>query len=212
MTTPERPVDVAGWELLEPMESMERVRALPAVTLPAAGYLVVHFAPGQNQLDFTNGSGDFYTGDPVDSPYWRVESDQAALYSPRGIVDFINWARSSVTYQPGQAHGDAAAAGIWTRGAVLAHDQIGLDRLELLGPCCQATRSAAMPRQPTPISPLTSMPMAALRDSVRRRGGKNSLWRRWPTRRIRHRRRVSGLAPEPARRRESGPYFFHERR
>ena len=96
------PVDLAGWSVTGADGiNGASARSLPAVTLPAGGYLVVHFAPGQNQLDFTNGSGDFYTGDPVDSPYWRVEADEAALYSPRGIVDFINWARSSVTYRAG---------------------------------------------------------------------------------------------------------------
>ncbi|HTA70927.1 MAG TPA: clostripain-related cysteine peptidase [Bryobacteraceae bacterium] len=126
------PVDLTGWSVTaSDGVNGARARALPSVLLPAGAYLVVHFASGNNSLDFTSNSGDYYTGDAAGTPYWSVDSDEAALYSPGTIVDFIDWARSSVTYAPGQAHLDAVAAGIWTMGSVLLHDNIGSDRLEV---------------------------------------------------------------------------------
>ncbi len=91
----------------------------------------MHFASGTNSLDFTSNSGDYYTGDSTDTPYWSVDADETAVYSPSAIVDFINWTRSTVTYTPGQAELDAVAAGIWTAGSVLVHDSIGADQLQV---------------------------------------------------------------------------------
>ena len=127
------PVDLTGWSVTDASGiGGARARALPPATLPAGAYLVVHFASGPTQLDFSGGSGDYYTGDSTDTPYWSVDSGEAALYSPAGITDFINWARSGVNYQPGAAHNDAVAAQIWTSGAVLLHDRIGIERMQML--------------------------------------------------------------------------------
>lgn len=123
------PVDLSGWALTA-ADPAATARPLPAVTLPAGAYLVVHFASGLDRLDFAGNSGDFYTGDS--SAFWNVDVGEAALYSPDGIVDFINWRISTATYVPGQAHDDAVAAGTWTAGAVLIHDRIGLERMEVL--------------------------------------------------------------------------------
>src|SRR5215471_310394 len=108
------PVDLTGWSVTaSDGVNGARARALPSVLLPGGAYLVVHFASGNNSLDFTSNSGDYYTGDSTDTPYWSVDADEAALYSPNSIVDFIAWARSGVFYVPGQAHLDAVAANIW---------------------------------------------------------------------------------------------------
>ena len=39
--------------------------SLPAVTLPAGAFLVVHLSAGTNDLDFGDGAGHFYTGSPL---------------------------------------------------------------------------------------------------------------------------------------------------
>jgi len=123
------PVDLTGWSVTaSDGVTGASARALPSVLLPGGAYLVVHFASGANSLDFTGNSGDYYTGD---TSYWSVDGDEAALYSPSGIIDFINWTRSGAAYTAGQANLDAVAAGIWTAGAVLTHDSIGSDRLEV---------------------------------------------------------------------------------
>lgn len=128
------PVDLSGWSIsASDGAAGQSARMLPAVSLPAGAYLVVHFTSGDNRLDFSNNSGDYYTGDDsANTPYWSVDGDEAALYSPTGIADFLNWARSSATYQPGQANQDAVKAKIWMEGVVLRHDRIGLERLRML--------------------------------------------------------------------------------
>ena len=124
-------VDLTGWALTgADGVNGASARPLPSVMLPAGAYLVVHLASGTNSLDFTGYTGDYYTGDS--GQFWSIDADEAALYSPNGIVDFINWARSSVFYVPGQALQDAVAANIWSDGAVLLHDQIGLPQMQLL--------------------------------------------------------------------------------
>ena len=106
------PVDLTGWSVTASDGlSGARARALPSVLFPAGAYLVVHFASGTNSLDFTGNSGDYYTGDSTDTPYWSVNGDEAALYSTSSIVDFINWTSSGASYTAGQAHLDAVAAG-----------------------------------------------------------------------------------------------------
>lgn len=127
------PVDLTGWSVSNGGGiNGAAVRSLPGVLLPAGAYLVLHFSDGQNQLDFTGGSGDYFTGDSTDVPFWSVDSDAAALYSPAGIADFVNWRRGPAVIQAGAAELDAVAAGIWTPGAVLVHDRIGRDRMEML--------------------------------------------------------------------------------
>ena len=74
---------------------------------------MIHFAAGQNQLDFSNGSGDYYTGDDPGSPVWDQSSDEAALYSSGGIVDFIAWATAAKAYTAGNAAAELnGAAGL----------------------------------------------------------------------------------------------------
>jgi hypothetical protein len=92
------PVTLAGWTIAGADGSNDATaRSLPSVTLAAGAYLVVHFTSGQNQLDFTKGSGDFYTGDS--SSYWSIDADAVALYGPSGIVDFLSWKRGTATFR-----------------------------------------------------------------------------------------------------------------
>jgi hypothetical protein len=119
-------VSLTGWKITTRTGSAgASARALPSVTLPAGSYLAVRFASGTNVLDFSSGSGTFYTGDNPATPYWNSGTDEAALYSASGIVDFVAWSRSNLTYTPGVAHGDAVTAGIWISGAAVVTDAIG---------------------------------------------------------------------------------------
>src|SRR5579872_7370865 len=112
------PVDLTNWVVSgRDASAGGSARGLPAVSLPGGGYLVVHFATGQNQLDLSNGSGDYYTGDDPGTPVWDAASDEAALYSDSGIVDFVAWSTAAEIYTPGAAAADAAAAQIWPQGS-----------------------------------------------------------------------------------------------
>jgi len=119
-------VNLAGWKITaHDGASGSSARQLPSVILPAGKYLVVRFTSGTSSLDFSSGAANYYTGDNPAAPYWNSGSDEAALYSPSGIVDFIAWSRSDLTYSPGAAHNDAVKAGIWTAGTALVSDRIG---------------------------------------------------------------------------------------
>ena len=119
-------VDLTGWKIAAHHGSSgTSARTLPSVTLPAGKYLVVRFTSGTTSLDFSSGSANYYTGDNPVTPYWNSGSDEAALYSTTGIVDFISWSRSDLVYKPGTAHNDAVKAGIWTSGLALVSDLIG---------------------------------------------------------------------------------------
>ncbi|MBI5084190.1 MAG: lamin tail domain-containing protein [Acidobacteria bacterium] len=118
-------VDLTGWKVTaRDGRAGASARDLPAVSLPAGGYLVVHFTSGENRLDFADGSGDYYTGDAGDGSYWEVTADEAGLYGPERMVDFVAWRFGSSTQAPGAAHDDAVAAGIWVAGDVLSPDLI----------------------------------------------------------------------------------------
>ena len=118
--------DLTGWIVSGNAGAQgNSARTLPAIQLPAGGYLVVHFTSGQNRLDFANGSGDYYTGDSPSVPVWTPWSDEAALYSTNGIVDFLAWATSAQVYTPGAAATDAVTGGIWTKGDYVQASYIG---------------------------------------------------------------------------------------
>jgi hypothetical protein len=91
------------------------VATLPQITLPQGSYLVVHFASGIDDLDFSDAKGDYYTG--AQTSVFNDDMDEIALYSGvpsrRTIVDFISW--SSDVYQAGIAHDMAVQSAIWTR-------------------------------------------------------------------------------------------------
>ena len=113
-------VDLAGYKIAG-REGRDggSARALPSVVLPAGGYLVIHFATGENQLDFSSGGGHFYTGDDAAAGVWNWAMDEAALYSSERIVDFVAWYNTGTPFRAGAAHDEAVAAGIWSAGAAL---------------------------------------------------------------------------------------------
>lgn len=139
------PVSLAGWIVSGRDGSKgNSARPLPSVSIPAGGYLVVHFTSGTNRLTFSDGTGEVYTGDSA--PVWNPDSDEAALYSTTGIVDFIAWADTAVPYAPGNAHNDAVAAAIWTPGAALNSDGVTVLPFEIPRPL---DLGASMGRDPS---------------------------------------------------------------
>lgn len=129
----EGPVDVAGWVVARADgASGPSARPLPALVIPPGGYLVVHFATGADRLNFDQGWADVYTNDAAEAGYWNTTADEAALYSPDGIVDFLNWSRFGLALAPGPSYEAAVAAGIWRAGAVILHDRIGASQLQML--------------------------------------------------------------------------------
>ena len=123
------PVDLTGWIVAGRDGSLgSSARNLPSILLPPQAYLVVHFTQGANRTDFRDNTGDAYTQDT--GPLWSQDMDEAALYSPAGIVDFISWATQADYYNPGTAHNDAVRAGIWTRNAALSSDGIQAESFE----------------------------------------------------------------------------------
>jgi uncharacterized protein (TIGR03437 family) len=110
-------VDLTGWTLTgNGGLGSSSARALPAVSLSSHAYLVVHFTAGNTTATA------YYTQDTAG--IWNPDSDEAALFSPTGIVDFISWYDRDRAYQPRAAHDAAVAAKIWTAGAALNSDGV----------------------------------------------------------------------------------------
>ncbi len=113
-------IDLTGWVISdEDGATGGGARTLPGVILPPDAYLVVHFSAGTDDLDFSDGCGEYYTGDAPGVDVFDDDMDECALYSDTGIVDFISWKRGDSGYIPGTAHDDAVAAGQWTQGDFL---------------------------------------------------------------------------------------------
>jgi len=95
---------------------------LPNVGLPSGAYLVVHFTNGTNDVDFSDGRGDWYvshTGTVLDN-----DQDEIGLFSGTPAVDtavdFITWkANDAEPVSPGVTQGYAVGKGIWTEGDFL---------------------------------------------------------------------------------------------
>lgn len=90
---------------------------LPAITLPSGAYLVVHFGMGADDLDLSDGRGDYYTQIPtvVFSDTMEASALYAGAPDPATLRDFVAW-RRDVSYIPGTADQHASTAGLWTLG------------------------------------------------------------------------------------------------
>lgn len=113
------PIHLSGWFLANADGSV--ISTLPAWDLPSNSYLVVHLKDGQNDSDFSDGLGTFFTGTgiiPLDTT-----QDSLALYSGQlgqdTIVDFVAWAPDS-QQTLGNTGREAVAAGIWPNDASVA--------------------------------------------------------------------------------------------
>jgi hypothetical protein len=135
-------VSLAGFTLTDHDGSGNSNISLPAVTLPAGAFLVVHLASGVNDLDFSDGVGHFYTGSPV--PVYDAE-DQVALYSSSTqstdtLLDIVAWdndATHSADFAGDIA--DAVAAGLWKPD--MAVDTSALDPAQSIGRSGDSLRS-----------------------------------------------------------------------
>lgn len=119
------PISLANWILTDRDGAHSAAqRRLPAVSVPAGAYLLVHIAVGTNDFDFSDGCGEYYTGDPRGLNLLGDDTDDCALYSdPQGgssaIVDYVAWNAGSAGYVAGVAHDDAVNAMQWPRDQFL---------------------------------------------------------------------------------------------
>lgn len=111
------PQDLTGWELTNVGKTT--IASLPSVVLPGGAFFKVNFGIGTDDLDFSDGYGEMFTGG--DSVVFPDTGDAAALYDQTvAVVDFVIWASAGAT-PAGSALSDAVAAGIWSSGAVLEY-------------------------------------------------------------------------------------------
>ncbi|MBU7013009.1 MAG: carboxypeptidase-like regulatory domain-containing protein, partial [Theionarchaea archaeon] len=101
----------------------EITATLPDWDLPSDTYLVIYFGSGNNDSDFSDGTGSFYTG--AHTEVFDVE-DECGLYngSPGSttIVDFVSWTCKE-DYDPAQAHDYAVDADMWENEDVVWLDK-----------------------------------------------------------------------------------------
>ena len=127
--------DDAGSEWLELYNPSERAQAiqdwtitnrtqiiaeLPNWSLPPGAYLTVYLGEGTNDLDFSDGAGNYFAGTPLvslNNTMDEVGIFDGSSFSPNHIIDFVCWSSLS-EYQADPGHGYSAAveAGIWTDG------------------------------------------------------------------------------------------------
>ena len=130
----EQSVSLSGWALTDADGTGNSSISLPAVTIPAGAFLVVHLAAGTDDLDFGDGVGHFYTGSPA--PVYDAE-DQVLLYSSATrsastLADAVAWDNDgarSADFASDVA--DAVAAGLWIAGAAV--DVSSMDPAQSIG-------------------------------------------------------------------------------
>lgn len=132
-------IDLVGWVIANrDGAGGPNARTLPSAQLPPGAYLVIHIASGSNDLDLSDGCGEYFTGDAPGSNLFDDGSDECGLYAGALIVDFAAWNFGDSGYVPGTAAGDAVAAGVWTPGAfrntaAIANDESDMLRVVLAG-------------------------------------------------------------------------------
>lgn len=115
-------VSLSGYTLTDHDGAGNGNIGLPAATLPAGAFLVVHLSAGIDDLDFSDGVGHFYTGSSL--AVYDAE-DQVALYSSATqdastLVDLAAWDNDGVRSADFDSDvADAVAAGLWIAGAAV---------------------------------------------------------------------------------------------
>lgn len=111
-----RDISLKEWRLTA--RDGKPIALLPDIILPTGAYLVVHFTTGKDDLDFSNGKGDYYT--QTTNSVFSDTMDEVALYtgmpSDMTIEDFICWEGTERQFTGGTAHQYAVDAKIWTHG------------------------------------------------------------------------------------------------
>lgn len=115
-----QPFPLLGYQLTDnDGTSGNHLVTLPDLTLAPGDILVVRYAVGTDDLDMSDGSGQFHTGDAT--PIFEPE-DQAVLYDPSGqsagsVVDLAAWDDDAVRSGDFDADiADAVTAGLWAAG------------------------------------------------------------------------------------------------
>ena len=91
---------------------------LPSINFPPSAYLVIHLKQGNNEFDFSDSTGHYYTQENhlVTDRFSEVQ-DEIALYSGsptiNNMIDFLAWKASDEDYAPGNTHDMAVVAGLW---------------------------------------------------------------------------------------------------
>ena len=137
-------VSLSGYTLTDYDGTGNSDISLPAETLPAGAFLVVHLSAGTDDLDFGDGVGHFYTGSSL--PVYDAE-DQVALYSSATqdastLVDLVAWDNDGVRSADFDSDvADAVAAGLWIAGAAV--DTSSMDPAQSLGRGGDSLRTGA---------------------------------------------------------------------
>ena len=88
---PDHSINLSGWTVSNRTGSI--IAELPDRDLPAEAVLRIHFGKGANDSDFSDGEGDYYTGE--NKEVFQDGMDECALYndapSAAHIVDFVSW-------------------------------------------------------------------------------------------------------------------------
>ncbi len=112
------PVDLDGWRLTDADSTINLY--LPALELPAGGYLVVRLFDGDDDLDLSDGWGVYNTG--VVWPVFDNDADACVLYAglpdPSRVVDCVAWSATG-SAPAGDALDDAVLQGEWSLGEYL---------------------------------------------------------------------------------------------
>lgn len=126
-------VNLNGWTILDSDGTI--ISTFPSIIFSADSYLIVYLKNGTNQLDFSNGSGRYYTGTPIE--LLDNYKDAVALYrgapNAETIMDFVRWSKENDS--EGDSYIDAVSAGIWmgddyfdlTTNIVFEGESIGRD-------------------------------------------------------------------------------------
>lgn len=109
--------NIKGWTI---SNRTGAIATLPDWILPPDCYLLVVFGSGNNEGDFSDGKGIFYTQD--ESEVLGNVQGEVGLYhgNPKSstIIDFVCWSTDG-GYTPGEAHGHAVRAKQWSDGTFL---------------------------------------------------------------------------------------------
>lgn len=117
------PVNINGWTISNREGSIEAT--LPNWDLPPGNYLTIHFGVGDDDNDFSDNDGHFWTGSVEE--VFDDNEDECALYSSAPssstIVDFVSWSANG-DYLPGVAHSYAVSEKIWSSGEYVNTDSL----------------------------------------------------------------------------------------
>jgi len=111
------PQDLDGWGLSNGDGEVDAL--LPDWTLPGASTLYVHFGMGEDESDFEDFVGRYYTNNPYE--IFDNTADAVALFSGDAsnttMVDYMGWKLAGVTnFTGGRAGTWASNAGVWSDG------------------------------------------------------------------------------------------------